>query len=378
MNIEPPPVFVRTFTAPPRSWTIWRTTVSPMPPAAFGGFRRHERIEDQRQEVLGDAGPGVGDVDLDLVAGRARRDAEPAAAVHRFARVVDQVQEHLCKTVGSRLDLRQLAIVAHDLDASAQAALRDAQRVIDAEIDVGGLRVAEIGAGELREALRQRADVAQAFGGGLEEMPRFVERGALLEVRSRLEQRAPRAFDVQHELVHARLVGAEDQLDRLQAVLHGHVVALDQRAVVDQLARRVIDLASHRRKRRIELVRGRAEQPAERREPGRADRLGLVRAHRVGCVLGLDLGEAQLRRQRALGRELAREPDRESDDDHRDDPTEPGHASDPPLRAQRAPAAAIAHVECVSHASPIRNNAYAATRITPSRRDSSPSLRIIG
>ena len=62
------------------------------------------------------------------------------------------------------------------------------------------------------------------------------------------------------------LVGAEDQLDRLQAVLHGRVVALDQRAVIDELARGVIDLASHRRERRVELVRGRAEQLAERRE----------------------------------------------------------------------------------------------------------------
>ncbi len=176
-------------------------------------------------------------------------------------------------------------------------------------------------------------------------------------------------LDVRDHLVEMRLLGTEDELDRLQAILHGRVVALDERAVVDELSRCMIDLASDRRERCVELLRGRAEQLAERRETRCADRARLVPAHRIGRVLGFDLRETQLRRQRALGAELARE--QTANPIATIAMTQPSHIMYSVLHARDQPA-------CVIHASPIWNSAYATTRITPSRRDSSPSLFIIG
>jgi hypothetical protein len=90
-------------------------------------LRLPEPIEQVRQILRRDAGPGVADPEPHFIGPGARPDGDLAAGRRELHRVADQVLEHLLQALGIGLEHRQLrGGVEHELEpgASRERALR--------------------------------------------------------------------------------------------------------------------------------------------------------------------------------------------------------------------------------------------------------------
>ena len=189
-----------------------------------------ERVEDPRQHLFRDAMAVVGDVDRHVAGvAHAGANADLSARLRRGLRGVGyQVEQHLVD-LGGRASYR--GDVAEGLlhRALADQVLRDAQRALDALVQVDRGHLAAVEAAEVLEVRHQLGDAADAVQAVLELRFQRVEALFLRERAQRRELLRQRAFvgllrgeqreqplGLFHDVPHVADAGAH----RFQARLH--------------------------------------------------------------------------------------------------------------------------------------------------------------
>lgn len=127
--------------------------------AFTGTLRRRKRVEDAREDLRRNAGPGVEDIDADTALDRGEAHREDALAGlgdrHRFLRVLDQIEQHLLDLPVVRPDGRDRLELRDDLDPLAlKLGAFQLEHPADRRLEAARPAVRRLRSGELQEALQ--------------------------------------------------------------------------------------------------------------------------------------------------------------------------------------------------------------------------------